>query len=66
MFIKTKQISYSLFFLFFRGKLARERSLAVNGAHIFNLLPINLRNENSRDFPLFKNNLDIFLAMVSD
>ena len=47
-------------------RLARERSLAVHGAHIFNLLPINLRNENSRDFPLFKNNLDIFLVTVPD
>ena len=33
-------------------KKARERSLGVHGAHLFNLLPKNLRNENSRDFEL--------------
>ena len=45
---------------------ARERTLGVHGARIFNLLPINLRNENSGDFPLFKNNLDIFLSTIPD
>jgi hypothetical protein len=45
---------------------ARERSLGVHGAHLFNLLPKSLRNENSGDFELFKNHLDIFLAMVPD
>ena len=34
---------------------ARERSLGVHGARIFNLLPSNLKNENSGDFALFKN-----------
>ena len=47
-------------------KLARERSLGVHGAKLFNVLPIHLRNENSGDFPLFKNHLDIFLSMVPD
>ena len=47
-------------------KKARERSLGVHGAHVFNILPKSLRNENSADFPLFKNHLDIFLAMVPD
>ena len=47
-------------------KKARERSLGVHGAHLFNILPKSLRNENSADFPLFKNHLDIFLAMVPD
>ena len=47
-------------------KKARERSLGVHGAHIFNLLPKKLRNEDSGDFELFKNHLDIFLAMVPD
>ena len=47
-------------------KKERERSLGVHGAHLFNLLPKNLRNENSGDFELFKNHLDIFLAMIPD
>ena len=47
-------------------KKARENSLGVHGAHLFNILPQNLRNEDSGDFPLFKNHLDIFLAMVPD
>ena len=47
-------------------KKARERTLGVHGARLFNLLPKNLRNENSGDFPLFKNNLDIFLATIPD
>ena len=47
-------------------KKARERSLGVHGAHLFNLLPKRLRNEDSGDFELFKNHLDIFLAMVPD
>ena len=47
-------------------KQARERSLGVHGARIFNLLPSNLRNENSGDFALFKNHLDIFLSTVPD
>ena len=45
---------------------ARERSLKVHGARLFNMLPKNLRNENSRDFPLFKNHLDIFLSQIPD
>ena len=40
---------------------ARERSLAVKGAHIFNLLPANLCNKDG-NFDLFKNHLDIFLS----
>ena len=47
-------------------KQARERSLGVHGARLFNLLPVNLRNENSGEFPLFKNHLDIFLYLVPD
>ena len=43
---------------------ARERSLGLHGARLFNILPKSLRNEDSGDFPLFKNHLDIFLAMV--
>ena len=45
---------------------ARERSLGVHGARLYNMLPLNLRNENSGDFLLFKNHLDIFLATVPD
>ena len=44
----------------------RERSLGVHGARLFNLLPPNLRNENSGDFLLFKNHLDIFLSAIPD
>ena len=33
---------------------ARECSLGVHGAHIFNILQKSLRNENSADFPLLK------------
>ena len=47
-------------------KQARERSLGVHGARLFNILPSNLRNENSGDFALFKNHLDIFLSTVPD
>ena len=43
-----------------------EKSLSVHGAHLFNLLPKSLRNENSADFPLFKNHLDIFLKNIPD
>ena len=47
-------------------KKDRERSLGVHGARLFNLLPQNLRNENSGDFLLFKNHLDIFLSEIPD
>ena len=47
-------------------KQARERSLGVHGALLFNFLPVNQRNEDSWDFALFKNHLDIFLAMIPD
>ena len=47
-------------------KHARERFLNVHGARFFNLLQKSLRNENSTDFPLFKNHLDIFLARITD
>ena len=47
-------------------KQARERSLGVHDARLFNILPVHLRNEDSGDFELFKNHLDIFLSMVPD
>ena len=49
-----------------RVKVARERSLGVHGVHLFNLMPKPLKNENSGDFPLFKNHLDIFLSRIPD
>ena len=45
---------------------ARERSLAVRGAQIFNLLPANLRSLNSDHIDIFKNHLDVFLANIPD
>ena len=45
---------------------ARERSLAVHGARLFNLLPIHLRNEDCGDIELFKNHLDLFLSDIPD
>ena len=45
---------------------ARESTLGVLGAKLFNILPSHLRNENSGDFALFKNHLDIFLSTVPD
>ena len=47
-------------------KKSRELSLGVRGAQLFNLLPKSLRNENSEDFMLFKNNLDIFQSTLPD
>ena len=47
-------------------KQARDRSLGAHGARLFNLLPLHLRNEDARDFPLFKNHLDIFLERIPD
>ena len=44
---------------------ARERSLAVRGARIFNLLPASLRNQDG-SFEVFKNYLNIFLSGVPD
>ena len=44
----------------------RESSFGVRGPLLFNLLPKNLRNENSGDLLLFKNHLDIFLSTIPD
>ena len=44
---------------------ARERSLAVRGARIFNMLPASLRNETGT-FDIFKSRLDVFLSGVPD
>ena len=45
---------------------AREGSLGVRGAQIFNLLPENLRSINTGHVDLFKNHLDIFLESIPD
>ena len=45
---------------------ARESSLGVKGAKVFNLLPLSLRNLNSNHVDTFKSNLDAFLNDVPD
>ena len=45
---------------------ARENSLGVRGARIFNLLPENMRTMNTEHVDMFKNHLDIFLASIPD
>ena len=45
---------------------AKAASLAVRGAELFNILPINLRNSEHGDVPMFKNHLDIFLTDIPD
>ena len=47
-------------------KKAKENSLRVKGAQLFNLLPAVLRNANHGDVLMFKNNLDIYLSTVPD
>ena len=45
---------------------ARAATLAVKGANLFNLLPVNLRNSDHRDISMFKNHLDIYLQDIPD
>ena len=45
---------------------ARAATLAVRGAQLFNLMPLNLRNNNYGDLPMFKNHLDIYLDSIPD
>ena len=45
---------------------ARESSLGVKGAKIFNLLPAELRNTDNNTVDIFKKKLDIFLANIPD
>ena len=47
-------------------KKARENSLGVKGALLFNLLPDNLRTMNTDHVDMFKNHLDIFLTSIPD
>ena len=45
---------------------AREGSLAVKGANLFNLMPTQLRNSDHGDIAMFKNHLDIYLSNIPD
>ena len=45
---------------------ARERSLGVRGAKLFNLLPEHIRNLNTEHVDYFKNHLDVFLSSIPD
>ena len=47
-------------------KRARENSLSVKGAKMFNLLPAEIRNINSDKVQNFKTKLDEFLRNVND
>ena len=47
-------------------KKAKEASLTVKGARIFNLLPQCLRDINSDSVDRFKTNLDYFLTEIPD
>ena len=47
-------------------RLAREKSLGVLGARIFNLLPDSIRNISTSHVEYFKNHLDVFLASITD
>ena len=49
-----------------RVRNARERSLRVKGAQLFNLMPIQLRNSDHGDILMFKNHLDLYLANLPD
>jgi ribonuclease P/MRP protein subunit RPP40 len=45
---------------------AREQSLGVRGAQLFNLLPEKLRRMNTEHVDTFKNHLDVFLSSIPD
>ena len=45
---------------------AREQTLGVKGAKVFNLLPEKLRSMNSQHVDYFKNHLDVFLSSIPD
>ena len=45
---------------------ARESSVGVKGAQVFNLLPASLRNFDSKHAETFKGSLDKFLSKVPD
>ena len=45
---------------------ARERSLAVKGVQLFNMMPTQLRNSDHGDVEMFKNHLGIYLSNILD
>ena len=45
---------------------ARESSIGVKGANIFNLLPAEIRNIDSENVINFKKSLDLFLLNIPD
>ena len=45
---------------------ARESSLAIKGAKMFNLIPAHIRNIDAVDQNIFKMNLDLYLSSVPD
>ena len=45
---------------------ARENTVGVKGARLFNLMPVSLRNSNHGDIEMFKNHLDIYLSNIPD
>ena len=47
-------------------KRAREASLQVKGAKLFNLLPPEIRNIDSQNVNTFKSQLDQFLSSIPD
>ena len=47
-------------------KKARESSMGVKGAKMFNLLPSSIRNTNSANVDVFKSALDDFLSRIPD
>ena len=45
---------------------ARESSIGVKGARIFNLLPVEIRNIEAENVAVFKNRLDAFISQIPD
>ena len=45
---------------------AKEGSLAVKGAALFNCMPATLRNSDHGDISMFKNHLDHYLSNIPD
>ena len=45
---------------------ARESSLAIKGAKIFNLLPAYIRDIDGSDQTYFKSSLDVYLSSIPD
>ena len=45
---------------------AKEQSLGVKGAQLFNLSPEILRSMNTDHVDTFKNNIDVFLSSIPD